>query len=79
MKFSAKYVGHYRMLPHAPRRKNAYSSRFEYPGNNNEKSPVDNDTGAGWCRLCEAGHMMYIHEPSMVKFKEDLAKFISGE
>ncbi len=24
----------------------------------------------------EAGHMMYIHEPSMVKFKEDLAKFI---
>jgi len=24
----------------------------------------------------DAGHMMYIHEPSMVKFKEDLAKFI---
>jgi carboxypeptidase C (cathepsin A) len=24
----------------------------------------------------EAGHMMYIHEPSMVKFKEDLARFI---
>ena len=26
----------------------------------------------------EAGHMMYIHEPSMVKFKEDLAKFVRG-
>ena len=26
----------------------------------------------------EAGHMMYIHEPSMVKFKEDLAKFVNG-
>ncbi len=26
--------------------------------------------------MYEAGHMMYIHEPSMVKFKEDLAKFI---
>ena len=24
----------------------------------------------------EAGHMMYIHEPSMKKFKEDLARFI---
>lgn len=24
----------------------------------------------------EAGHMMYIHEPSMVKYKEDLATFI---
>ncbi len=24
----------------------------------------------------EAGHMMYIHEPSMVKFKEDLARFV---
>jgi len=24
----------------------------------------------------EAGHMMYIHEPSMVKYKEDLARFI---
>lgn len=24
----------------------------------------------------EAGHMMYLHEPSMVKFKEDLAKFV---
>jgi carboxypeptidase C (cathepsin A) len=27
----------------------------------------------------EAGHMMYIHEPSMSKFKEDLALFIRGE
>ena len=26
----------------------------------------------------EAGHMMYIHEPSMVKFKEDLATFVRG-
>ncbi len=26
----------------------------------------------------EAGHMMYIHEPSMVKFKEDLVKFVNG-
>ncbi len=26
----------------------------------------------------EAGHMMYVHEPSMVKFKEDLAKFVRG-
>jgi len=25
----------------------------------------------------EAGHMMYVHEPSLVKFKEDLAKFVS--
>ena len=24
----------------------------------------------------EAGHMMYVHEPSMIKFKEDLARFI---
>jgi carboxypeptidase C (cathepsin A) len=24
----------------------------------------------------EAGHMMYVHEPSMKKFKEDLAQFI---
>ena len=24
----------------------------------------------------EAGHMMYIHQPSLVKYKEDLAKFI---
>jgi carboxypeptidase C (cathepsin A) len=27
----------------------------------------------------EAGHMMYIHEPSMVKFKKDLAKFVSAD
>ena len=26
--------------------------------------------------MYEAGHMMYIHEPSLVKFKADLAKFI---
>jgi carboxypeptidase C (cathepsin A) len=26
--------------------------------------------------MYEAGHMMYIHEPSLVKFKEDLARFI---
>jgi carboxypeptidase C (cathepsin A) len=26
--------------------------------------------------LYEAGHMMYIHEPSLKKFKEDLARFI---
>ena len=26
----------------------------------------------------EAGHMMYIHEPSMVKFREDLAKVVRG-
>jgi len=26
----------------------------------------------------EAGHMMYIHEPSMKKYKEDLARFIKG-
>jgi carboxypeptidase C (cathepsin A) len=24
----------------------------------------------------EAGHMMYVHEPSMKKFKEDLARFV---
>ena len=24
----------------------------------------------------EAGHMMYLHPPSMVEFKKDLAKFI---
>jgi len=23
--------------------------------------------------------MMYIHEPSMVKYKEDLAKFVRGD
>ena len=28
--------------------------------------------------MYEAGHMMYIHEPSMVKFKDDLAEFIRG-
>jgi carboxypeptidase C (cathepsin A) len=28
----------------------------------------------------EAGHMMYVHEPSMVKFKDDLARFVrNGE
>ena len=27
----------------------------------------------------EAGHMMYIHEPSMVKYKQDLAAFIRGD
>lgn len=27
----------------------------------------------------EAGHMMYIHEPSMVKYKEDLARFLRGD
>jgi len=26
----------------------------------------------------EAGHMMYVHEPSMRKFKEDLARFVSA-
>jgi len=26
--------------------------------------------------MYEAGHMMYVHEPSLVKFKEDLARFI---
>jgi len=25
----------------------------------------------------EAGHMMYVHQPSLVKYKEDLAKFVS--
>ena len=24
----------------------------------------------------ETGHMMYVHEPSIVKFKEDLARFV---
>jgi len=27
----------------------------------------------------EAGHMMYVHEPSMVKFKQDLANFLRGD
>jgi carboxypeptidase C (cathepsin A) len=26
----------------------------------------------------EAGHMMYVHEPSLVKFKKDLAGFVRG-
>jgi carboxypeptidase C (cathepsin A) len=26
----------------------------------------------------EAGHMMYVHPPSMVKFKKDLAAFIDA-
>jgi carboxypeptidase C (cathepsin A) len=26
----------------------------------------------------EAGHMMYIHEPSMVKYKDDLARFVQN-
>jgi carboxypeptidase C (cathepsin A) len=26
--------------------------------------------------LYDAGHMMYIHEPSLVKFKQDLAEFV---
>jgi len=29
--------------------------------------------------MYEAGHMMYIHEPSMVKYKEDLATFLRGD
>jgi carboxypeptidase C (cathepsin A) len=24
----------------------------------------------------ESGHMMYVHEPSLVKFKEDVARFV---
>jgi len=27
-------------------------------------------------KMYEAGHMMYIHEPSMVKYKQDLAEFV---
>jgi len=27
-------------------------------------------------QLYDAGHMMYIHEPSLVRFKQDLAKFV---
>ena len=27
-------------------------------------------------KMYEAGHMMYIHEPSMAKFKQDLAEFV---
>lgn len=41
--FSAEFASHWRMLPHAPRYKNAYSSRFNNPGDNNEKNPVDHD------------------------------------
>ena len=26
----------------------------------------------------ESGHMMYIHEPSLIKLKEDLGAFIEG-
>jgi carboxypeptidase C (cathepsin A) len=26
----------------------------------------------------EAGHMMYVHEPSLIKFKRDLAEFVRG-
>jgi carboxypeptidase C (cathepsin A) len=26
--------------------------------------------------MYEAGHMMYVHEPSLVKFKQDLARFV---
>jgi len=26
--------------------------------------------------LYEAGHMMYLHEPSMTRYREDLAEFI---
>lgn len=29
-------------------------------------------------RYYEAGHMMYVHKPSLVKFKTDLAEFIRG-
>ena len=29
--------------------------------------------------MYEAGHMMYIHEPSMVKYKQDLAEFLRGD
>ena len=29
-------------------------------------------------KMYEAGHMMYIHEPSMVKYKQDLAEFIQA-
>jgi carboxypeptidase C (cathepsin A) len=29
-------------------------------------------------KYCEAGHMMYIHEPSLKKFKQDVAVFIDG-
>ena len=28
--------------------------------------------------MYEAGHMMYVHPPSLVKFKQDLADFISA-
>lgn len=26
--------------------------------------------------MYDAGHMMYVHEPSLVKFREDLAGFV---
>ena len=29
-------------------------------------------------KMYEAGHMMYIHEPSMAKYKKDLAEFVRG-
>ena len=29
-------------------------------------------------KMYEAGHMMYIHEPSMEKYKKDLAEFVRG-
>ncbi len=29
--------------------------------------------------MYEAGHMMYTHEPSLIKFKEDLARFIQAD
>jgi carboxypeptidase C (cathepsin A) len=28
--------------------------------------------------LYDAGHMMYLHEPSLIRFKQDLARFIQG-
>jgi carboxypeptidase C (cathepsin A) len=28
--------------------------------------------------MYDAGHMMYVHQPSLVKFKQDLAQFIKG-
>jgi carboxypeptidase C (cathepsin A) len=28
--------------------------------------------------LYDAGHMMYVHEPSLVRFKQDLARFIKS-
>ena len=50
-------------------------------------NPTNNPRGSTWwpeikkniiMEYYEAGHMMYTHKPSLIKFKKDVAEFIKN-